>query len=111
VAAGTAFVAYPREVRETIRATVAKINAGRAGLALHSWEANDVPGRCLIDPILEKISTADFIAADISRLNFNVVYEVGFAIGKKKRAILLRNSAIKRDERQARETGIFDTIG
>ena len=64
-----------------------------------------------VDPILSEISSADFVIADISRLNFNVVYEVGYSIGKRKRVILLRNKAIKRDDRLARETGIFDTIG
>jgi len=64
-----------------------------------------------VDPILDQISSAAFVVADVSRLNFNVVYEVGFSIGKQKRVILLRNRAIKRDERLARETGIFDTLG
>jgi hypothetical protein len=114
VAIGTAFVAYPsnvREVREAILATVSRVGNLQRGLQLRPWEANDVPGKCLVDPILEEISNATFVVADISRLNFNVVYEVGFSIGKQKRVILLRNRAIKRDERLARETGIFDTIG
>ena len=114
MAIGTAFVAYPlnvHEVREAILATVGRVRNLQPGLKLHPWEANDVPGRCLVDPILEEISSAAFVVADVSRLNFNVVYEVGFSIGKQKRVILLRNRAIKRDERLARETGIFDTIG
>jgi len=114
VATGKAFIAYPsnlREVRDAVAGTVSKIKSVHPALTLHPWEANDIPGRCLVDPILETIATADFVIADISRLNFNVVYEVGFSIGKRKRVILLRNKAIKRDERLARETGIFDTIG
>ena len=114
MATGKAFIAYPsnlREVRDAVAGTVSKIKNVHPALTLHPWEANDIPGRCLVDPILETIATADFVIADISRLNFNVVYEVGFSIGKRKRVILLRNKAIKRDERLARETGIFDTIG
>lgn len=114
MAKGHAFVAYPsniREVQDAIAATVKRLQQTHASLVLQSWEANDVPGRCLVDPILENISSADFVLADISRLNFNVVYEVGYTIGKQKRVILLRNRAIKRDERLARETGIFDTMG
>src|SRR5437660_1046159 len=114
MATGKAFIAYPfnvREVRDAVGGTVSKIKNVHPLLTLHPWEANDIPGRCLVDPILETIGTADFVIADISRLNFNVVYEVGFSIGKRKRVILLRNKAIKRDERLAREAGIFDTIG
>ena len=114
MATGKAFIVYPskgREVREAILATVAKVKEVHPALNLHPWEANDIPGRCLVDPILDQISSAAFVIADVARLNFNVVYEIGFSIGKQKRVILLRNRAIKRDERLARETGIFDTIG
>jgi hypothetical protein len=114
MAAGKAFIAYPsnlREVKDAIAATTVKVKKLHPTLQLHPWEANDVPGRCLVDPIVDTIIASDFVVADISRLNFNVVYEVGFAIGKRKRVILLRNKAIRRDERLARETGIFDTIG
>jgi hypothetical protein len=110
----TGFIAYPssvREIRDAIIATVEKAKKLQPSLTLHPWEANDIAGRCLVDPILQKIATADFIVADVSRLNFNVVYEVGFSVGKHKRVILLRNRAIKRDERLALEAGIFDTMG
>jgi hypothetical protein len=109
-----AFLAYPsslREVRDAILATVQKAKQLQPSLNLHPWEANDIAGRCLVDPTLDAIETADFVVADVSRLNFNVVYEVGFSVGKHRRVILLRNKAIKRDERLALETGIFDTMG
>ena len=110
----TAFIAYPsslREVRDSILATVGKAKQIQPSLTLHPWEANDIAGRCLVDPILEAIETADFVVADVSRLNFNVVYEVGFSVGKQRRVVLLKNRAIKRDDRLALETGIFDTMG
>ena len=92
-------------------ATVGKAKQIQPSLTLHPWEANDIAGRCLVDPILEAIETADFVVADVSRLNFNVVYEVGFSVGKQRRVVLLKNRAIKRDDRLALETGIFDTMG
>ncbi len=64
-----------------------------------------------VDPVLDEIESASFVVADITRLNFNVAYEVGFSIGKNKRVVLSRNTTVARDERLARETGIFDTIG
>ena len=109
-----AFVAYPfnpREVRDAVAATVEKLKQLRPSLVLHPWEANDIPGRCLVDPILDKIRDADFIVADISQLNFNVIYEIRFSIGKHKRVVLIKNRNLKDNDRLARETGIFDTIG
>jgi hypothetical protein len=109
-----AFVAYPfnpREVRETVTATVEKLKQLRPSLVLQPWEANDIAGRCLVDPILEKIQDADFVVADISQLNFNVIYEIGFSIGKHKRVVLIKNRNLKGNDRLISETGIFDTIG
>jgi hypothetical protein len=110
----TAFLAYPSNVSEvvdTMRAVLQKIPFTHPSLTLHGWEANDIAGRCLVDPILDKIETVDFIVADITHLNFNVVYEIGYAIGKRKRTILIRNKTIRGDDKLARDTGIFDTIG
>ncbi|MFY4729590.1 hypothetical protein [Nitrospira sp. BLG_2] len=75
------------------------------------WEYNDVPGAPLISPILEKIDESPFIVADITYLNANVVYEVGFAIGRRKRAFLVRHSDTVGDKDLAKHAGIFDTLG
>lgn len=108
------FIAYPfnpREVRDTVAATIAKLKQLRPSLVLQPWEANDVPGRCLVDPILDKIRDSDYIVADISQLNFNVIYEIGFSIGKLKRVVLIKNKNLRNNDRLISETGIFDTIG
>jgi hypothetical protein len=110
----SAFVAYPSnppEIASGIRASIEKSRLRKPSLRLKSWEANDIPGRCLVDPILSQIESTSFLVADITRLNFNVVYEIGYAIGVKKRAILVLNSAVTSDERLTREVGIFDTLG
>lgn len=75
------------------------------------WVFNDIPGNPLISPILEKIDEAPFVVADISYLNLNVVYEVGFTVGRGKRAFLIRHSGTDGDRGVAKQAGIFDTLG
>lgn len=75
------------------------------------WEYNDISGAQLISPIIEGIESSPFIVADITYLNSNVVYEIGFAAGRKKKVLLLRNSNIEGDKDLAKVVGIFDTIG
>jgi hypothetical protein len=109
-----AFVAYPyspSQIRETLTESIKKAWTLKPSLTLEAWENNDIPGRCLVDPIREKIVEADFVVADISKLNFNVVYEIGFSIGKHKRVFLIKNRALREDDRLTREVGIFDTVG
>ena len=109
-----AFIAYPYspgQVRDAINSTVKRAWQLKPSLTLKPWEANDVPGRCLVDPILEELSNCDFLVADVSLLNFNVVYEIAYAIGRQKRVFLIRNQTIVSDDRLIREVGIFDTMG
>jgi hypothetical protein len=75
------------------------------------WVENDISGRFLRAPIIEAIDEAACLFADISVLNFNVTYEIGYAIGRSKRTILVRHTAIKADSAAIQRIGIFDTLG
>jgi hypothetical protein len=110
-----AFVAYSSRdsgLAEMIALGVAKANR-KIGKRIHyePWEFNDIAGHPLISPILEGIDASKYVVADITYLNLNVVYEIGFAIGKSRRCFLVRHKGTEGDERVAREVGIFDTLG
>lgn len=110
----TGFLAYPakpKEIGQSIRAACEELKRQRPSWHLDPWEANDIAGYCLTDPILEQIRTSKILIADVTELNFNVAYEIGYAVGMQKRVFLVRNKAIASDERLVREVGIFDTLG
>src|SRR6185437_14582152 len=95
------FVAYastPDMVGQTIEAALQIYAARQGGGKFASWRENDIAGRFLVEPILEGIAGSKCLVADVSILNFNVTYEVGYAIGLGKRVILVRNKAIAADE-------------
>lgn len=110
-----AFVAYPS--RDAALVKVIAEGVGKANRMLGKrlrytpWEFNDIAGNPLISPILDGIESSKFVVADITYLNPNVVYEIGFAIGKSRRCFLIRHSQTEGDKRVAREVGIFDTLG
>jgi hypothetical protein len=56
---------------------------------MSTWEQNDIAGRPLVAPIFEGIGSAALLIADVTTLNFNVTYEIGYAIGTAKRAYLI----------------------
>src|ERR1700733_1523492 len=83
-----AFVAYASrdeahasDVLEGVR----RANALAQPYDYHPWQFNDIAGQPLISPILEYIVESAFIVADVTFLNLNVVYEIGYAIGTKNR--------------------------
>jgi hypothetical protein len=110
----TVFVAYPgrdTELAATITLAVRMANALPIPVLYEPWQFNDVAGNPIVSPILEKIDESPFVVADITYLNLNVVYEIGFTIGKCKRAFLTKHRNIAGDQNIANAVGIFDTIG
>jgi len=108
------FVAYPSNdeyLVTTLLAAVSRANAAPTGTRYESWEFNDIPGNPIVSPILQNIEASPFVIADVTYLNLNVVYEIGYAIGAKKRAFLIRHKRIPGDRDIAKQAGIFDTLG
>lgn len=110
----TGFVAYPSappELSAAIRDAVDVANSALGYRCFQLWEHSDIAGRPLTLPITGDIEQAEVLVADVTRLNFNVAYEVGYAIGLQKRVLLVRHSAITADDALVLKTGIFDTLG
>jgi hypothetical protein len=108
------FVAYSASdlaLAAGVMDAVRKTNALPLPVLYEPWPFNDIAGNQLVSPILEKIDESPFIVADITYLNLNVVYEIGFTIGKCKRAFLVRHKPTTGDKDIAKAVGIFDTIG
>ncbi len=109
-----AFFAYPSvstEITQTVRTAIGRFNAASPNFVIEGWEKNDISGVPLTEPIFFKIGSSAFLAADITYLNENVAFEIGFAIGSKKRCLLFVNSTQVGDRELAANVGIFDTLG
>src|ERR1700739_4269010 len=109
-----AFVAYSsREpaLEHLISDAVYAANGKSGRVRYESWGHKDIAGNPLISPIIDRIEESAFIIADITTLNLNVVYEIGFAVGRRRRAYLIRHQGTTGDKVMAREAGIFDTLG
>ena len=108
------FVAYPSrdpDLAAMVLDAVRRANALPLPLLYQPWSFNDVPGNPLLSPILERIDESSLVIADITYLNLNVVYEVGFTIGRCKRAFLIRHFDTVGDKDISNAVGIFDTLG
>ena len=110
----TSFFAYPvhpDEIASTLRLAIARHNTLNNTISLEPWEINDISGIPITNPIFEKISSAEYVAADITYLNENVAFEVGLAIGLNKRCLLFRSNSFEGDKDLAALVGVFDTLG
>jgi hypothetical protein len=78
---------------------------------VQSWREADVAGRFIAEQVLNKIEEAQAFVADVTQLNFNVTYEVGFALAKGKRVVLTRHQGLQPSPPLVGDVGIFDTLG
>jgi hypothetical protein len=106
-----AFASRPESVGSTIVSALEVLGAKHGVTGLDTWKENDIAGRFLIEPILDQIENSDILVADITTLNFNVTFEIGYAIGCKKRVVLISNSAFAADTALRDQIGAFDTLG
>lgn len=106
-----AFPSTPRPLYESIMGAIEIANAANRSMVFRGWPENDIAGRPLTGPIFTGIEEASLVVADVTVLNFNVTYEIGYAIGVRKRAYLVRNEAFEDNGESVSKVGIFDTLG
>src|SRR5262245_37243727 len=108
------FYAYPSGylfVNQTIEAA-AQDAISRHGVKVRTWPQVDIAGKFIATEILQEINRCSRLAADVSFLNFNVTFELGYAIGLGKPVVLTRLAAVTlQSNKLVEEIGIFDTLG
>lgn len=110
----TGFFAYssrPAEIGQAVERAVSNFAKTNGTVKVSTWGALDIVGQFIASEVLAGIDAADFLLADISELNFNVTYEIGYAIGKSKRLLLVKNKSLIAQGLKVTDVGIFDTLG
>jgi hypothetical protein len=78
---------------DAIEAAVEELNQGEVVRA-KSWTSLAVSGRPIIGAICDEIRNSDLLIADITNLNPNVLFELGFALTQAKRLWLVFNPKV-----------------
>lgn len=100
-----AYPSHPNELANTIDDGASRV------FDLSTWKESDVAGHFIATTILDDIANATYFVADITYLNFNVFYEIGYAIGRQRPIRLVRYSPYIQQNDVIQEIGLFDTIG
>ena len=107
------FFAYPSAppgIPPTISAAIAAINATQHA-TLKSWEELRVGGKYIIGEICTAIDEADFLCADITGINPNVMFEIGYAITTDTRVWLIRDESYTDAKKEFDQVRLLTTIG
>lgn len=106
------FVAYPSHP-ETIGKVIkeASLFAKNKNIDIKTWEDMDIAGRIIPKSILEEIKNRDTLISDITKLNINVMFEIGFALGCQRHVLPVMNEQLDPEQRDLNQIGIIDIIG
>lgn len=80
------FIGYPsvNNIGDVIENAIDEIKQDDSALSIGSWKALDILGSFIDEEVTESIEQCQYFVADITILNFNVVYEIGYAIANNK---------------------------
>jgi hypothetical protein len=76
-----------------------------------SWKSLAVGGRVVIETICEEIRARDLFIADVTALNPNVLFELGYAIAHRKRVWLVLDPNIEKAKLDFERFQLLTTIG
>lgn len=105
------YPSLPKLIGDAVELAVGNLREKSGITVVQSWRETDIAGRFVAEQILNKIEAAQAFAADVSQLNFNVAYEVGFALAKGKHVVLTRHKGLQPKPPLITDVGIFDTLG
>ncbi len=107
------FVAYPSRpasIGEIFRRAADEITRTRRA-ELIGWEGLAVSGKLIIEEILRAIDDCQLLLADLTELNPNVLFELGYGVAQNKRIWLLLDTSITSAQAEFNEFRLLTTVG
>lgn len=107
-----AFYAYSSDIviAENIRKSISLINEKEI-ILISSWEDFSIAGKPIIDQILKAIDSCDLFMCDITDLNDNVLFELGYAIAQNKKIWITLNSNKEDSSKKYKKFHLINHIG
>lgn len=108
-----AFFAYasrPSSIGESVRSACQELNRTSLVTA-RTWEEMHPVGQDLISEICREIDACDIFGVDLTSVNPNVMFELGYAIGRQKRIWPIIDPTLERAKRDFEQLRTLTTLG
>ncbi len=76
-----------------------------------SWIQLRNSGRFIINEVLDEIDNCDFFCCDLTGLNDNVLFELGYALARKKPIFVINDVSYEDSNKKFKELDLLSTIG
>ena len=101
----------PESVAHTIENAAQRLRQIAGDRRWNTWRNLNIPGQIIFCEVCKAIRFSKLVVADITTLNFNLLFEIGFALGVGVPIMPIRDTSNTRDAKDFEELGLFDTLG
>lgn len=95
---------------ECIEEAINQINTSGEAI-IKSWVQLKNSGKLIINEILDEISECDFFCCDLTGLNDNVLFELGYALALKKPLFIINDISQEESFKRYKELDLLTTLG
>lgn len=107
------FYAYPSEpiaLVETIEKAIKKIQQKKI-VDVRGWKSVSITGNFIINEICKEINNCSVFLCDLTYINSNVLFELGYAIAKNKKVWITIDTSIKNATKNYDKLRLLTTVG
>lgn len=101
----------PEIIANTIEEAVERLQQAYGETNWLSWKNFDTAGQIIFCEISKAIRFTSVVVADVTTLNFNLLFEIGYALGLNKAILPIRDSNFIQDKKEFDQLGLLDTFG
>jgi len=105
-----AYSEYSYEMGETIESAIVELNKF-PNLKIKSWKEMKIGGHVIIADVINEINNCEIFICEISNLNSNVMFELGFAISRDKKIMLFKKKDYSNFDQLLSSFSVISTIG
>jgi len=106
-----AYPANPQIIAATIETAVNGLRSTNRKWNWISWTMLPIPGQIIFCEICKAARNSASVVCDVTTLNFNVLFELGFVIGLGLPVLPIRDTSFQINQRTFDSLGLLDTVG
>ena len=106
-----AYPSTPKQIAESIELAVDALKAVEPEWDWQMWTDLNVSGQLIFCEICKRLRSSHVMVADLTTLNFNLMFEIGIAVSLGVPIVLIRDVTYAIDREHFRRLGLLDTVG
>src|SRR5438445_5424873 len=101
----------PPIIANTVEEAIRRLRLIPDGKTWTGWKDLGIAGQIIFCQICKAVRYTKMVVADVTTLNFNLLFEIGYSMGLGIPVLLIRDTSFQKDQRIFDELGLLDTYG